>query len=146
MTHPYLTGLPDDRLDWEINAGRDFLEKLFHKPIRGFCYPFNAYDDAVLRVLRSAGCLWARAGEDGEHVFPPVDPLQFHPHCHFLDPEFRLKYDSAREAEEVFFFWGHSYELASEDMWKNFERMVERISSDEAVEWSYIDDLFDEKK
>jgi len=143
MTHPYLTNLTGSRLDWEINVSRDLLEKLFQKPIHGFCYPFNAYDDTVINALRSAGYLWARCGQNGEHVFPPADPLKFHPHCHFLDPDFWQKYDRAKETEEeVFLFWGHSYELVSEAMWDNFEHLIEGIFSDGAVEWSFIDDLF----
>jgi len=143
MTHPYLTKLTGSRLDWEINVSRDLLEKLFQKPIHGFCYPFNAYDDTVINALRSAGYLWARCGQNGEHVFPPADPLKFHPHCHFLDPDFWQKYDRAKETEEeVFLFWGHSYELVSEAMWDNFEHLIEGIFSDRAVEWSFIDDLF----
>lgn len=142
MTHPYLTGLSKSRLDWEIHAGRDLLEKIFKKPIRGFCYPFNTYDDFVLQAVRSAGCAWARGGRNGEGVFPPSDPLMFTPHCHFLDPEFDRKFDKAKGTDEVFFFWGHSYEFGSETLWKNFESWIQVISLDKSMEWSFIDDLF----
>jgi len=142
MTHPYLTKLTGSRLDWEINVSRDLLETLFQKPIHGFCYPFNAYDDTVINALRSAGYLWARGGQEREPVFPPADRLEFHPSCHFLDPEFWWKFDRAKETEDVFFFWGHSYELSSEAMWTDFESRIEKICFDGAVEWSFIDDLF----
>ncbi len=142
MTHPDLTGLTGERLDWEIRASRELLEKIFQKPVRGFCYPFNAYDHSTLHAVRSAGHLWARCGQNGKHIFPPDDPLRFSPHCHFLDPEFRLKYEHAKKKEKIFFFWGHSYELTSEDMWVKFEGWIKETGSDETVEWSFIDDLF----
>jgi len=142
MTHPYLPDLTGSQLDWEIKASRDLLENLFSRPIRGFCYPFNAYNDSVLAAVRSAGYLWARGGQEGEAVYPPVDPLAFHPSCHFLDPEFWRKYGRAKEREDVFFFWGHSYELNSESLWDDFEQRIETIRSDGAVEWSFVNDLF----
>ncbi|OPY89443.1 MAG: Polysaccharide deacetylase [Syntrophus sp. PtaU1.Bin208] len=142
MTHPYLTALSESRLDWEIKASRDFLEQLFSRPIRGFCYPFNAYNDSVIAAVRAAGYRWGRGGKEEQNNFPPADPLAFSPSCRFLDPDFWRKYDCAKERSEVFFFWGHSYELRSEDMWSEFERRMETISSDAAAEWSFIDDLF----
>jgi peptidoglycan-N-acetylglucosamine deacetylase len=142
MTHPYLTDLTGSRLNWEVKASRDLLENLFSKPILGFCYPFNAYNDLVLAAVRSAGYLWGRGGQEGIQTFPPADPLEFSPSCHFLDPEFWRTYDCAKDTAEVFFFWGHSYELSSEALWDDFEKRLEAICLDGAVEWSFIDDLF----
>ncbi|SEM60734.1 Polysaccharide deacetylase [Syntrophus gentianae] len=142
MTHPYLTSLTSSQLDWEIKASKDLLEKIFSKHVSGFCYPFNDYNDSVLAAVRAAGYLWARGGKEEAHIFPPADPLAFSPSCHFLDPAFWGKYDRAKERSDVFFFWGHSYELHSEDMWIDFERRIEKISSDDAVEWSFVGDLF----
>lgn len=45
MTHPYLTDLPADRLDWELQTSRHILEEIFQKPVNGLCYPFNTYND-----------------------------------------------------------------------------------------------------
>lgn len=142
MTHPCLTDLSGEALDWEIKASRDLLEEIFRKPILGFCYPFNAYNNEVIRSVRCAGYRWARGGQSEERIYPPTDPFRFNPHCHFLDPEFRQKYDRAKENEEVFFFWGHSYELTSETMWEDFEKRIDGISSDMATEWAFVNDLF----
>ncbi|MDY0187692.1 MAG: polysaccharide deacetylase family protein [Syntrophus sp. (in: bacteria)] len=143
MTHPYLTDLDGSRLDWEIRASRDLLEQLFSRPVTGFSYPFNAYNDSVLSAVRSAGYRWARGKKEGLHRFPPADPLEFSPSCRVLDPEFWRKYEGAKKTEEVFFFWGHSYELSTEALWDDFERRIERISSNGDAEWSFIGDLFD---
>ncbi len=41
------------------------------------------------------------------------------------------------------FFWGHSYELASEAMWIALEEKISSISSDPVVDWINIETLFD---
>jgi peptidoglycan-N-acetylglucosamine deacetylase len=142
MTHPYLTDLPGDQLHWELQTSRHVLEHIFQKPVTGFCYPFNAYNDFVKDGLRAAGYKWARGNRHVENAFPPIDPLEFHPCCHFLDRNFRDKYDRQKQSGNVFFFWGHSCELMDEAMWENLERMINGISSAPDAEWGCVGDLF----
>ena len=37
MTHPYLSDVPAELLDWEVGASRDMLQEIFRKPVLGFC-------------------------------------------------------------------------------------------------------------
>jgi hypothetical protein len=46
------------------------------------------------------------------------------------------------KSDSVFAFWGHSCEIINETMWKDFEAMIEKISSDPKTQWSFIADLF----
>ena len=142
MTHPYLIELSSDRLDWEVRASRDILQDIFKRPVLGFCYPFNSYNERVKASVRTAGYIWARGDRNGENIFPPDDPLEFHFSCHFLSPEFWRRFADARKSDGVFSFWGHSCEIINEAMWKEFEAMIEKISSDPKTQWSYIADLF----
>jgi peptidoglycan/xylan/chitin deacetylase (PgdA/CDA1 family) len=142
MTHPFLADLSPDHLDWEVRASRDILRNIFNKPVLGFCYPFNAYNDSVKSAVRSAGYVWARGGYSQEGIFPPVDPFEFHFSCHFLSPDFWLRFNNAKKLNGLFSFWGHSYEMVSESMWRNFEAMIEKISLDPETQWSFIDHLF----
>jgi len=141
MTHPYLTDLSRDQLIWEVQASKHVLENIFQKPVLGFCYPFNAYNDFVKEAVRSVGYKWARGNRNQEYVYPPADPFEFQSCCRFLDPDFRGKYDRQRKSGSVFFFWGHSYEIIDEAMWENFERMIERIALDPETEWAFAADL-----
>jgi peptidoglycan-N-acetylglucosamine deacetylase len=68
--------------------------------------------------------------------------MAFHPNCHFLAPDFWVQYEKARESG-VFYFWGHSYELVTETMWNDFEKVIERISADSMAVWGNVADLFD---
>jgi peptidoglycan/xylan/chitin deacetylase (PgdA/CDA1 family) len=142
MTHPYLTDLSIDQLQWELRTSRHILEDKFQKPVLGFCYPFNTYNDFVKDAVRSTGYKWARGNQHQGNTYPPIDLLEFHPCCHFLDQDFCGKYDRQKRKDSVFFFWGHSYELIDEAMWDNFEGMIEGISSDPDAEWFFVTDLF----
>lgn len=119
-----------------------YPQNIFQKPVLGFCYFFNAYNDLVKDAVRSAGYKWARGNRHREYVFPPVDPLVFKPCCHFLDQDFWGKYEQQKERDSVFFFWGHGYELIDEAMQETIERKIDRISSEPEVEWSFVADLF----
>ena len=146
VTHPFLTDLPVDHLHWELQTSRQILENMFQKPILGFCYPFNAYNDFVKDAVRSAGYKWARGNQHRENVYPHGGPFEFHPSCHFLDQDFWNKYDQQKKRDSVFFFWGHSYELIDETMWENFERMIDRISSDPEAKWDFVADVLGEAR
>jgi peptidoglycan/xylan/chitin deacetylase (PgdA/CDA1 family) len=143
MTHPYLTDLSPDRLDWELWESRSMLEEQFQQPIRGFCYPFNAYNDLVKNAVHRAGYRWARGTTQAGGGFPPLDPLAFSPCCHFLDRDFWDNYNRCRKTCGVFFFWGHSYELINEGMWVECEAMITRISTDPEAQWVTGADLFE---
>jgi peptidoglycan/xylan/chitin deacetylase (PgdA/CDA1 family) len=142
MTHPYLTDLSPDKLNWEIMSSRDRLEDIFQKPVLGFCYPFNTYNESIIRAVRSAGYFWARGNQHQDHVYPPSDPLEFHPSCHIFNCDFWTKYDGVKKNNGVFFFWGHSYELINQSAWDYYEGTIDRISSDPEAEWSFVHDLF----
>jgi peptidoglycan/xylan/chitin deacetylase (PgdA/CDA1 family) len=142
MTHPCLTEVSKERLDWEIGASRDILQGIFRKPVLGFCYPFNAYNERVKAALRVAGYIWARGGQNDESIFPPRDPFEFNFSCHFLSFDFWPKFKIVKEMDGVFSFWGHSCEIKNEAMWQDFEAMIERISSEANIEWSFMTDLF----
>lgn len=144
LTHPNLTEVPSDVLHREVNASRMMLEDLFQHSIEGFCYPFDACNDSVKHAVRDAGYRFARGNRQGHNDFPPADPFAFHPDCHFLSDNFWILYETAKQNSTVFFFWGHSYELINDDMWKHFERTLEKISTDGEATWTSIPSLFRE--
>jgi peptidoglycan-N-acetylglucosamine deacetylase len=141
MTHPFLTDISSDQMQWEIKASKQILEDIFYKPVNGFCYPFNAYNDFVKNMVRASGYKWARANQHHEETFPPADPFEFHPSCHFLDHDFWDKYDRLKLVNGVFFFWGHSYELINESMWHDIGEKIKGISLDPDAEWFSLDEL-----
>jgi peptidoglycan/xylan/chitin deacetylase (PgdA/CDA1 family) len=142
MTHPNLTDISSGHLYWEVMESKNVLQNIFKKPVLGFCYPFNAYNESVKAAVKSAGYVWARGSHIQESIFPPHDPLEFHFCCRYPSPDFWPLFNNAKKTNSVFSFWGHSYELLNETMWKSFEETIEKISSDPETMWSFITELF----
>lgn len=142
LMHPLLDQIPLDAARREIFEGRDRLQQFFGRSVPGFTYPFGAYTKEIVDLVREAGHVYARTTRSVDYPFPPEDPLIFHPCSHFLAPDFWSRYEKAKRCG-VFYFWGHSYEMISEDMWRDFEAAIARIDADPASCWGELADLFD---
>lgn len=142
LTHPNLPDLAPEALDWEVRESRRMLRDWFRQPVRGFCYPFGGFNPAVKEVIRAAGHRHARTVTEVEPVFPPADPLELGVSCRFNDPAFWSRYQRVKDADGVFLFWGHSYELIDEAMWADLENKIAGISADPAAEWMDLEALF----
>jgi peptidoglycan/xylan/chitin deacetylase (PgdA/CDA1 family) len=141
LTHPRLETLSPDALRREIEDGRKQLQDLFQQPVRGFAYPFGSYNVEVKEALRRAGHIYARAAHSRSLDFPPDDPMELHPTCHFRDDDFFERYDLARSTG-VFYFWGHSYEMNTEKRWADLESKLLHIQNDPASCWTTVESLF----
>jgi peptidoglycan/xylan/chitin deacetylase (PgdA/CDA1 family) len=139
LTHPWLDRIEPEIAERDIREGRDQLEQHFGYAVTGFAYPYGGFNPAVQKIVRKSGHVYARTGRNVEQVFPPVDAMAFHPNCHFLAPDF---WDRFEKAGDVFYFWGHSYELITPDDWTNFERKIERLSTHPETQWTSLPDLF----
>jgi len=98
-----------------------------------------------MELVREAGHVYARTAEPVEDAFPPANAMAFHPCCHFLAPDLWSRYEHAKRCG-VFYFWGHSYEMITEAMWRAFEEMIARISSDPGACWGEVAGLFDDTR
>ena len=142
LTHPRLDEMSEEAVRYEILEGRSRLQQFFGQPVYGFVYPFGTYNEAVMKLVREAGHVYARAAGSVDCPFPPEDAMAFRPSCHFLAPDFRSRYENAKKCG-VFYFWGHSYEMVTEAMWGAFERTIERINADPESCWADVANLFD---
>jgi peptidoglycan/xylan/chitin deacetylase (PgdA/CDA1 family) len=55
VTHPYLTQLDDEKLDWELAAARERLEQELGVPCRTMAYPTGDHDERVIAAAGRAG-------------------------------------------------------------------------------------------
>jgi peptidoglycan/xylan/chitin deacetylase (PgdA/CDA1 family) len=142
LNHPCLNKIPAAEAEREIREGKDALEQLFGYAVKGFAYPFGVHNEAIEEMIRSTGHVYARTTGVTDKVFPPANPMAFHPHCHFQDPLFWEKFERARQVDGVFYFWGHSYEIITEEQWQAFEQTIARLSAQSAT-WVDLPDLFE---
>jgi peptidoglycan-N-acetylglucosamine deacetylase len=144
LTHPCLTDVDATELQRQVVQGREQLQQFFGQAVPGFVYPFGAHDARVVAAVREAGHVVARTAQappPGQAVYPPADPLQFHPSCHFQAPDFWQQHAAAR-AGGVFYFWGHSYELVSEADWAALDATLTRLNADPRDAWCEVASLF----
>jgi peptidoglycan/xylan/chitin deacetylase (PgdA/CDA1 family) len=134
LRHPHLTKIPIEEARREILDGRDALEQLFGYRIDGFAYPYGDQNSEIRELVRSAGT---------RTVFPPEEPMDFKPSCHFLTNNFCQEFESVRDNRGVFYFWGHSYEIVTEEDWREFDEKIARLSGE--GEWVSLPSLFRER-
>lgn len=133
--HPDMRKLPPDELKFELTESKRVLEAWFKRPVVGMAYPFGAYDANVLAAVKAAGYQYARAVKDNQSVYPPPSPLELAPSLHFQNPKFWQEFERVKATGGVFYFWGHSHEIKTEEQWQQFEAIIAKLSADPAVKW-----------
>lgn len=135
--HPRMENLDEATLDNEIRLDKQILEHLYHCKIRGMAYPYGTYNDAVLDALRNNGILYSRTVACTYDFGFPENPLTWHPTCHFKDErrmELAETFVNAEATEDmIFYIWGHSYELVTEEDWSEFEKFCAFVANREDV-------------
>lgn len=131
-THEYLEQLDKCTLDNQVRLDKKLLEFLYNCKIRGMAYPFGTYSEDVIKALQENGIEYGRTIESTYNFDLPKDPFVWNPTCHFRDKEIRDLADeffhSSEETDQLFYIWGHSYELMTEEEWQEFEKLCAYIS------------------
>lgn len=146
-THPRLETLSKETVYNEIFTDKKILSCLFDCKIRGMAYPFGTYNDTVLEVLKECGIEYCRTVKVTHSFDMPENPLLLHPTCHFTDSGI---FDIAErflkltcDKPQVFYIWGHSYELVTEDDWQKFEKLCQTISNKKYIHYCTNIEVFD---
>lgn len=127
----------------DIRVGRESLEQYFGCKVTGFAYPCGLYSPEVENVLKDTGHIYARTTKNVVCAFPPENPMEFHSNCHFAAADFWDRFERAKaENHPVFYFWGHSYEMITEEDWAAMEKKIARLSSDPDCTWAELPELF----
>ena len=136
-THPRLENLCKEDVDNQIRIDKFILEQLYGYKIRGMAYPYGTYNDIVFEVLRENNIIYSRTVNCTYDFKMPEKPLTWHPTCHFKD-ERRMELAEAfvnAEAKEdmLFYIWGHSYELVTEEDWMELEKFCAFLANREDI-------------
>ena len=145
LTHPWLDKISPDQMRLEIVEGRERLQDFFGQEVAGFAYPYGQHPPHVVEVVREAGHVYARACGNRHPAFPATgDPMTLESDCHFKDPQFWKYYEEAKAAgAPAFYFWGHSYEMVTDDDWNDFASKLARFRDDPEAEWGELPELFE---
>ncbi len=140
--HPDMRKLTPEALWFQLTESKRVLETWFHQPVTGMAYPGGAYNPEVEAAVKKAGYAYARTVEKSPTVFPAEDPYALKVSVRFNDAAFMDEFERVKKAGGVFYFWGHSYEVRSEEEWQELEAKVARLSADPAVQWVTNGELF----
>ncbi|MHC1694932.1 MAG: polysaccharide deacetylase family protein [Eubacteriales bacterium] len=136
LTHPNLTTLEDGEIIRQVEQDRLALSELAGYEVVGMAYPCGGVNnnDHVAKVIKeNTGVRYSRTIDNAES-FDPQDYL------HRLKPSvYHMEFDKLFELGERFLFleadkpqiyyiWGHSYELDLSDGWDRFEKFCAMIS------------------
>lgn len=132
--HPYIHKLPKESLVNEIYLNKSYLEKLCGYPVRGMSYPFGWATDEAERLFSYCGMEYSRNVSDCPYFGLPTNFMQWQPTCHHQDA---MQYVDLFYQNEMipkmklFYIWGHSYEINSDEKWAYMEELCKSLSNRE---------------
>lgn len=142
LTHPDLKPLDDDTVAWQVEADRIQLSNLVGYDVRCMAYPGGGInnDDRVAEVIKNrTGVRMART-TDATYSFDLQDNLyRFNPSVYYIEKDklFELgeKFLNLKtDKPQVFYVWGHSYELDAEYItWDEFEEFCKMMANKDDI-------------
>ena len=159
VTHPRLPVVPEDRAWREIAGSKMTLEQITGRVISSFCYPYGAYTNAHVRLVKDAGYTYARTV--ARYQFGLANPYEagtsVQAYSHRLDPwriayfaRFRpvkvLRYldwdalardmfDRVLRRGGIYHLWGHSWEIDEHDDWGRLAQVLRHIGGRPGVRY-----------
>lgn len=135
-THPRLEQCSDNTVYNEIKLDCKLLECMYGYKIRGMALPYGTYNERTVEIIEDCGIEYCRTVK-ATNNFELPEGVILHPTCHFLSPEIKRLAEEFTDAEyddaKMFYIWGHSYELLTEEDWEKFEDFCRFISGREDI-------------
>ncbi len=134
LQHPRkIIDLEENEIRNQIYLDRRYLEYLFNTKVYGLAYPGGWYDERCVKILEEEGFLYARTINNTFGFDMPEKPLELPGTCHFLEgsviPGLVEKFIKMEpEKPQMFYIWGHAYELRNEEGWQWFEDVLKSLS------------------
>lgn len=145
--HGWMDKMPASTLINEIMEDRRILEDVAGYPVVGMSYPCGAYTAQVEQAARACGILYSRTTKETRAYGLPEDFLAWHPTCHHKDAlELAQGYIAAIDSiwwQPLFYIWGHSHELRSEDDWTYMEKLVSTLAGNDKIWYATNIEIYD---
>ena len=141
VTHPFLPHLSDEQVIRQVEEDRSALSDLFGCEIVGMAYPCGGanHDARVEALVREhTGCRYARTIESTGAFDLPEDLHVLCPTVYYVDTDemFALgeKFLCLKpDRPQLFYIWGHAYELDAWDFWDRFEAFCRMMSGKDDI-------------
>jgi len=139
LTHPSLPALDDAEVIRQVEQDRCNLQELVGYEVVGMAYPGGGvnHDDRVADLIRNhTGIRYCRTITNTDSFAPQKDLYQFDPNVFHIMQFDRLMdlgrkfVDLAADTPQIFYIWGHAYEMDySSDCWSKLEEFFKLISN-----------------
>ena len=141
LTHPFLPDLPDEEIIRQVEEDRKNLEKIMGYDVCGMAYPCGGENnnDRVAEIIRantkikySRTIVSSYSFDIQENLLrfnPTVMHIEFEKLNELAEKFIALKPDKP----QIFYIWGHSYELDYMDRWGELEKFLAKISGKEDI-------------
>lgn len=136
LTHPYMYGLSEEALMYEMGKDKENLEKLFQREIAGFAVPFDYYDDLIQKCVENCGFKYGRCSKESRSFTPCKDYYRWEAGIFHLASDFQefvKKFFETEEELAVCQIVGHAYDLDVENMWEVMEEIFSKIKQEENI-------------
>ena len=128
--------VPDEDFLKDALDARHYLEDVFQRSCPGFAWPCGYVTPETENLLRNAGFLYARTVNNTDSVGKNGSFLRLDSSCHYQDCRWGEKFEAAKKAGGIFYFWGHSYEMMDCDgLWRQLEDKLALLHDDPEAEW-----------
>ena len=138
LTHPLLPGITDDaEIVRQVECDRLNLSELVGYEVVGFAYPCGGvnYNSRVADIIRrNTGIKYCRHIISNHSFEPQSNLYEFSPsvyHHAEWDKLFELgeKFLSLKvDTPQIYYVWGHAYELDIHDTWDRFEEFLKMMA------------------
>ncbi|MCR5431105.1 MAG: polysaccharide deacetylase family protein [Lachnospiraceae bacterium] len=133
VTHPFMTQIPAKAATADVMLDIVSIEKDYGTFVRGYAYPYGAYNEEVKNILKNCGIVYARTVNSSHGFDIPTDWLELRPTCHHDDEKLfeladRFNFAEVHRAPLMFYIWGHGYEFKMNNNWDRIEKIAEMLS------------------
>lgn len=137
LTHPRLTELFDPEVIRQVEQDRLNLSELVGYEVLGMAYPCGGenFDERVKELVKnSTGVKYSRTIIPTKSFDLQDELCAFNPTIHYYDmdglEELGQKFvELETDKPQIFYIWGHAYELDALDGWERFEEFCKFISN-----------------
>lgn len=138
LTHPNLTQLSDAEIIRQVEQDRLQLSELAGYEVVGMAYPCGGVnnDDRTAKIIKeNTGIQYCRTITCSNSFAPQENLYRFHPSAYHLDFDNLMRLgrefiDLDAKTPQIFYIWGHSYEMDfAPDYWIRLEEFFKLISN-----------------
>lgn len=142
LTHPNLTTLPPEEVVRQVEEDVRNLSELVGYAVQGFAYPCGGinYNKAVARLIENKTTVkYARTIVHSYNFDLQNDLYVFKPTLSLTKDKDKLLalceefLNNSPDKLQLFYIWGHSYELDVDDDWEFFENVCQLLSGREDI-------------